>query len=122
MKDMTFGEYIRDLRNKKGKRLIDIAEVLGYTQMYLSEMERDKKEPSNDTIEKMAKVYNVDELILYKLLNRLPTSFNYEWENNDDIKNLIYTVHKLSKLDDKQVAYAQIRSYANSILEQKEMG
>lgn len=117
MQIITFGEYIRTLRERKGATLEDIANKLGYSKMYLSEIERDKKEPTNEIVRKVSELYKVDELLLYRFLNRINPIFEQEFREAYDVKDLVDIISQLSKLEDKGVAYAQIKSYAHGVLE-----
>lgn len=46
--------HLREIRKEKGKTLKDIAEATGYTIGYLSQIERDLKEPTLEALRKIA--------------------------------------------------------------------
>ena len=51
------GEALRLIRVLNDKKLIDVSNDLNISSGYLSELEKDKKKPSLDTIEKLASYY-----------------------------------------------------------------
>jgi transcriptional regulator with XRE-family HTH domain len=74
---MTFGQYIKELRTKKGFTQRDLAEKTGLDFTYFSKIENDRVEhtPSIRTIQDLAKVLEVDELEIMDKANKLPTAF-----------------------------------------------
>lgn len=42
---MTFGEYLRQLREEKGLRQVDLAETIGVTSVYICDIEKGKRNP-----------------------------------------------------------------------------
>lgn len=66
-----FGVFLRHLRMKKGASLSEVGEAAGMSHNFLSELERGKKEPSDETLRALAKFYNIDEDELFKILERV---------------------------------------------------
>ena len=56
---MTLAERFRELRKERGWRLKDVAEVTGLSIPYLSDLERDRTNPSLDTLRTLAKAYDM---------------------------------------------------------------
>lgn len=56
---MTLAERFRELRKERGWRLKDVAEVTGLSIPYLSDLERDRTNPSLDTLRALAKAYEM---------------------------------------------------------------
>ncbi|MBW4717168.1 helix-turn-helix domain-containing protein [Saccharothrix obliqua] len=46
----VLGRCLRDAREERGARLVDVAERAGVSPQYLSEIERGRKEPSSEMI------------------------------------------------------------------------
>ncbi|MBJ7340882.1 helix-turn-helix transcriptional regulator [Mycolicibacterium sp.] len=46
----VLGQKLRERREDKGQRLVDVAERAGISPQYLSEIERGRKEPSSEMI------------------------------------------------------------------------
>ena len=65
-KILTFGEYIRFLREKSGFPLRKIAEQLDIDPSLLGKIERDKRMPTKTQIKKLAQIFNENESILVK--------------------------------------------------------
>jgi transcriptional regulator with XRE-family HTH domain len=56
-----FGDYIRDLRRQAGKTLQEIADALGVSAVYISEVERGKRPPFvTEKIKLLAPILGVD--------------------------------------------------------------
>ena len=63
-KILTFGEYIRNLREDAGLPLRKIAAQLDIDPSLLGKIERNKRQPSKDQIKKMALIFNQSESFL----------------------------------------------------------
>ena len=61
----SFGDKLHDIRLEKGFiSARKTAEKLGISNVYLHEIEADIKIPSNDVLSRMAKLYEVDPVML----------------------------------------------------------
>lgn len=56
----ALGRRLREAREERGERLVDIAERAGISTQYLSEIERGLKEPSSEMIAAVAGALGVD--------------------------------------------------------------
>ena len=57
---MTFGDFLKDLRIRKGLKLREVEESTGVSNSYLSQVETGKRNPPHpDILKKLAKVYEV---------------------------------------------------------------
>lgn len=57
---MNFGEFLKDLRIRKGLRLRDVEEATEVSNSYLSQVENGKRNPPHpDILRKLASVYGV---------------------------------------------------------------
>lgn len=59
---MTFGEYLKQLRTKKGMNLRKLAELVNIAPAYLSDIEKGKRNsPSPDKMDKIAEILELTE-------------------------------------------------------------
>ena len=56
----ALGRKLRETREERGDRLVDVAERAGISVQYLSEIERGRKEPSSEMIAAVAGALGVD--------------------------------------------------------------
>lgn len=56
---MNIGETLKKLRQDRGLTQEDVINKLGISQTYLSQLERDRKEPSGEMLRKICKLYKV---------------------------------------------------------------
>ena len=62
-----FGEKLRELRKAHGLTVVDIAAQLGYASNgYISEIERNKKQPTVEFVLKVARLFDVSTDVLLK--------------------------------------------------------
>jgi transcriptional regulator with XRE-family HTH domain len=57
---MKFGERLRQLRNDKDLTQPELAEAMGIEQSYLSKLENDKSLPSNDVLNRILDVFDIE--------------------------------------------------------------
>lgn len=74
-----FGDKIRNLRKRSGESIKSLAKDLEVNYTYLSHLENNKKVPSEEFIEKIAKKFNHDAEELKMLAGKIP----------DDIKKIL---------------------------------
>src|SRR5213593_4365494 len=72
--ETTFGQKLREFRQKKGMTLRALAEATGVDFTYLSKIENDKVGylPGAETIRDLAQALGVDAIELLELANKLP--------------------------------------------------
>ncbi|MFJ8960893.1 helix-turn-helix domain-containing protein [Lentzea sp. NPDC102401] len=56
----ALGRKLRETREERGDRLVDVAERAGISVQYLSEIERGRKEPSSEMIAAVAGALGID--------------------------------------------------------------
>lgn len=61
---MSFGENIKNLRLESGKTQKEFAQMLDISKSYMSELESNKRNPSIETVNKIAKKLNVSSVYL----------------------------------------------------------
>lgn len=64
---MRLGTAVKDLRKRAGLRQEDLAERVGVTQSYLSQIENDRKEPNLSTLRRIGQELGVSLPILFFL-------------------------------------------------------
>lgn len=72
MADNNFGNRLRDLRKKSGESIKSLAKDLDVNYTYLSQMENNKKIPSEELIDKIAKRFNHDSEELKIIAGKIP--------------------------------------------------
>lgn len=60
----TFGEFIRELREKTGLPIRKVAAQLDIDPSILGKIERDDRQPTKEQIKKLAKIFEQDENFL----------------------------------------------------------
>ena len=107
---MEFGERVREIRTERGLSITALADHLGVTKVYVSDVERGRRAPLSLTrIKQVSDVLGCDPFDLYLLAVRsrghvvLPTSdigeeqsrlaavLSYRWSelNNNDVSKMI---------------------------------
>ena len=96
----SFGDTIRNYREKSGHTLKEISEIIEIDISLLAKIERDERQPSKEVLSQLAKVYNIDERILQSIL--LSDQIAYKIiEEAADIKVL--------KLAEKKVEFFKLK-------------
>jgi len=70
--ETRFGHRIRSLRKNKGESIKSLAKELEVNYTYLSQIENNKKVPSEEFIEKIAQLFNHDPEELKVLAGKIP--------------------------------------------------
>ena len=63
---ISFGEYIRSLRENSGSPIREIATQLGIDPSLLGKIERNERQPSKELISKIATIFRQEEKFLIK--------------------------------------------------------
>lgn len=69
---MTFGEYITQARTAKKLRKSELAKKTGISAQYVMFIEDDKMIPSEDVIQKLIGILELNEKLAFKLADKLP--------------------------------------------------
>jgi transcriptional regulator with XRE-family HTH domain len=76
---VKIGELLRLKRLEKRQSLSDIADKVGVSINYISEIEKgNKTNPSDDIIVRLAEIFNLNEDDLFSAFNKLPLSARNE--------------------------------------------
>src|SRR5512135_3015739 len=60
MRERTFGDLIRDARKAKSRGLCELARELNIAPSYLSDIEHDRRVPSEDVLRRIAPLLDLD--------------------------------------------------------------
>jgi transcriptional regulator with XRE-family HTH domain len=108
--EKTIGEELTDLRKTRNLGLKEIAEQVGVSTMYISEILRDKKVPSDEVVSKLAKIFNYDEKKLFERFGRISEKVKEEITDNSYLYNTLYDISNNGKLtkEQKERLYEQL--------------
>jgi transcriptional regulator with XRE-family HTH domain len=114
-----FGQYLFDLRMKYGLTLTELGKKIGISANYVGELERGKKEASDEVVRKIAVVYNTQEETLFAMMGRVPLGIKEETEHSPELQKLLSEIAKNKNLseDAKKRIYQKVRKYYESLLE-----
>ena len=103
----SLGKKIQLARIKKNVSLRTASKEMDFSAMYLSEIEHDKKQPSNKILEKIAGYYNIDffDLVNLKIKNQ---EIN---DSNNEIRTT--AARKIYNLNDKD--FSKVLKLLNTI-------
>ncbi|BAF60343.1 predicted transcriptional regulator [Pelotomaculum thermopropionicum SI] len=96
------GEYLLQLRSKKGVSLAQLGEKVGVSANYLSEIERGLKVPSDLLIRELAGYYGTDENIIFKKYGKTPLAAIEEVNDNPTLQKTLTEIRRNKKLTDDQ--------------------
>lgn len=105
--DKSIGMELRLKRIERHLKLIDVAEAIGISKNFMSEIERMKKMPSDEVIEKLADFFGFDKKYLYDRFDRIPSKVAEELRSNERISNILYEITHNDELseEDKDKLY-----------------
>jgi transcriptional regulator with XRE-family HTH domain len=95
-------KYLYQLRFDSQFTQKQAAYHLGITDAYLSELENGKKTPSYFLIRDIAKLYEVDERILFKMFEKIPLGVIEELETNPTLQQTLTEIRYSDQLTDDQ--------------------
>lgn len=109
------GDELRRIRNSKKLPIKEVAEHVGVSSMYISEIERNKKTPSDEVVKKLSEIYNVEEMDLFEGFNRIPESMHDEILSNSDLFNLLYELSTNPKITNDEKAKIYKDAYTSYV-------
>ena len=74
----TFADYIVSKRSEMNLSRSEMSRRVGITPQYAMDIERGQAIPSEDKIEKLVEVLDLNERIAFKLADRMPTRYYEE--------------------------------------------
>ena len=118
----TIGNELRGMRQLKKLQVKDVAKDIGVSSTYISEIERNNKVPSNDLIEKMATIYNINKRRLFKGFKVLPDSMVYELTSEYGLYDIIFELSENESFtrEQKDEFYKKVQSLYKETFEKGE--
>lgn len=97
--DQKIGELVTKLRAKRGLSMAQLAARVGVNSMYLSQVERGTRLPSDEMIQNLADFFKLDENDLFEMMGRVPLIVREELENQTLLQKVLkeMTTIKLSE-------------------------
>ncbi len=86
----AIGNELRNIRKTQHISLKDVAEKAGVSTMYISEIERNKKAPSDEVVKKLAEIYKVDASDLFEGFKRVPEEVTEEILGFSELFDVLY--------------------------------
>lgn len=111
MTSAKLGNYIREKRTSKGLTLRGLAELAGLSFSHLSKIERGEHQPSDETIEVLAKSLDISKSELFSIKNFTDDELNF-WREIY-IKN---NVANTNPFDRENVTDSEVITYRNNIV------
>lgn len=68
----TLGSYIKENRILKGLNKSELARRLSITPQYVTDIERDRVVPSEENLEKLVGILELNEVTTFKLADKIP--------------------------------------------------
>lgn len=87
---IRFGEWLRQLRKRKGLRLREVAAGLGVDQAILSKCELGQRTPNEDLTKQLAKFYHVAEREMQ--IQRIAEEFRQKHEGDPRAREAVYVL------------------------------
>jgi transcriptional regulator with XRE-family HTH domain len=114
----TIGTELRNIRKINDISLAEVAEQAGVSTMYISEIERDKKSPSDDVIRKLSDIYKVHEVELFEGFRRIPEPITEELLTYSDLFEGLYKISISTKITikEKENLYREFNKMCDKII------
>ncbi|MGG2024200.1 helix-turn-helix transcriptional regulator [Gottfriedia sp. S16(2024)] len=91
----TVGYILRTTRRSNNKKMIDIANEVGVSEAYISDIERNKRVPANDELmEKLAIAYEIERKTLFLQYGKLPSDVINEIAGNEYLASFLFEITK----------------------------
>lgn len=107
-------------RVKAGYTLQEVAEAIGRSVSYLSEIENGKKNPSDELLRKIAELYKIPEQVLFEKFGRIPLGVKEEIEKSDALKQILLEFRYnplLADEEDKKEVAGKLLAYFRRLVE-----
>jgi transcriptional regulator with XRE-family HTH domain len=89
IRQQEFGAFVQELRKSHFLRISDVAKFIGVSTNFISLLERGKKPPSDHVIRGYSKLFGIDEIELYDIIDKLPPHIKNMLEEHDGFKRLV---------------------------------
>lgn len=91
--DVEFGAYIRELRLNRGLTIYQVAKRLNISINYVSQIERGIRRATDDLVVRFAKLYHIEEDVLFFKLERSPLSVRRVLSRNKQLQEALSRVY-----------------------------
>lgn len=88
----SIADELKRLRKSRDMNLDEVGEKVGVSGVFISNIERGKRVPSDNLIEKLAEVYDIEELDLYEGFGKVPESIINEIIHSPKLLELLYKI------------------------------
>lgn len=87
---MTIGQWLKEEREKAGLSLRQLSSITGLSNPYISELERDLKNPSIDTLVKLGKALNapIENILAHEISIKLEKNL-HKFFSDCEIKSIL---------------------------------
>lgn len=112
VRDISIGMELRLMRTERELSMKDVADVIGISENYMSNIERDKKIPSDLIIRKLANFYGIEEKYMFDRYGRIPLAIAEEIKDNELLNEVLYEISMNKRLssEQKEKLYKDIQS------------
>ncbi|MDQ0976591.1 transcriptional regulator with XRE-family HTH domain [Neobacillus niacini] len=116
---ISIGLELRLKRTEKQLSMKEVADAIGISENFLSQVERDKKQPSDSVVTRIANFYKMDEAYLFERFGRIPLVVAEEIKENRTLHDTLYDISTNKKLSDdqKDKLYLDIQRLYREILD-----
>ena len=117
-KETTIGMELRLIRTARGESLNKAANGMGIGESYLSELERMKRNPSDDVVYSIAKYYKLDEKYLFDRYERIPLTVQGEILKSPVLSDTLYdiAINKSLKTEEKEMLFDKFKEVYETFL------
>jgi transcriptional regulator with XRE-family HTH domain len=119
---MNVGKRLKLRRIELDLTLEDVSQAIGVSANYISLIERGKNVPSDEILDKLSKLYEMDRDELYECYGKIPATIQEELEEHDVLKEAIKRIGRDERLtpEDKENLYERLLYWHKKLLEDKE--
>jgi transcriptional regulator with XRE-family HTH domain len=119
----TIGMELRLKRVSMRLNMIDIANQVGVSENFISEIERDKKIPADEKIVyRLAEAYELESEYLFRRFEKVPSVITEELKNQEYLADIVYTLSNDNRLTDcqKETIYKKLHEIVSDTLDELE--
>lgn len=96
------GNILFDQRMRKDVSTAIVAEEIGVTRQYISQLEKGQKQPSPEKIRLLAEYYSYDEDELFYILGEVPLSITELVQSEIELHHIINDIYKNNNMSDER--------------------
>lgn len=104
----TFGEQLKDMRKENGETLKEVAAALNISPSYLSEIEHDRRTPSEDVLDAMSKHFEVPYVSLAAEARVIDTATERYMKRHPAVYRMLMTMAHFD-LDDTKLGRLEMK-------------